>query len=70
MLLHTNKAELCFDSYNSEKVNIIKIIWNDAILTTKNMFKICDKIFRMDLSNFNTFHVNDMSYMFYNCSSL
>ena len=70
ILIDTNKNELCFDSYNSEEVNIIRIIWNETILTTKNMFKNCYKIFGIDLSNFDTSKVNDMSYMFYNCSSL
>ena len=70
ILIDTNKNELCFDSYNSEELNIIRIIWNETILTTKNMFKNCYKIFGIDLSNFDTSKVNDMSYMFYNCSSL
>ena len=62
--------EYYFESYNSNKINIIKIIFNDSILTTKNMFEKCDKIIEIDLTNFDTSKVNDMSRMFSDCSSL
>ena len=48
----------------------IKIIWNDTILTTKNMFENCDKIFEINLYNFDTSQIKDTSRMFNNCSSL
>ena len=34
------------------------------------MFSHCSSLTSLDLSNFNTNKVEDMSYMFYNCSSL
>ena len=50
--------------------NFVKIIWNDTITTTKNMFENCDKIIEIDLSNFDASNVNEMNRMFYGCSSL
>ena len=48
----------------------IKIKWNNTINNTESMFRSCDKIIKIDLSNFNTSLVSNMSRMFYNCSSL
>ena len=49
-------------------INFVKIIWNDTILSTRNMFENCTKIIEMDLSNFDTSNVSSMSKMFYGCS--
>ena len=56
----------------SENISLtfVKIVWNDTILTTRNMFENCYKIIEMDLSKFDASNVNDMSRMFYNCYSL
>ena len=34
------------------------------------MFNECNELISLDLSNFDTSKVNDMSYMFYNCYKL
>ena len=62
--------KLISNSDNTEDTSFIKIIWNNTILTMKNMFKNCDKILEIDLSNFDTSNINNTSNMFYNCSSL
>jgi surface protein len=36
----------------------------------KSMFDGCNKVTKLDLSNFNTSQVSDMSSMFQNCASL
>ena len=69
ILIDKDKNVLDFDSIYSEN-SIIKIIFNDAILTARNMFTNCSKILEIDLSNLDTSKVKDMSRMFYNCNSL
>ena len=34
------------------------------------MFQECNELIHLDLSNFNTLKVSDMSYLFYNCKKL
>ena len=65
-----DKNEFFFNSTNSENLNIIQIIWNDTIQTTENMFENCNTIIEIDLSNFDTSKVSNMSKMFSNCLSL
>jgi len=36
----------------------------------KSMFYFCSSLKELDISNFNTYNVYDMSYMFFKCSSL
>ena len=49
----------------------IKFVWNNEfIYTTKGMFCSCSEITEVDLINFDTSLVTDMSYMFEYCSSL
>ena len=55
---------------NNSEITTIKIIWNNEIKSLDNMFKDCDSIIEIDLSNFNTSQITNMSYMFYNCPSL
>ena len=57
-------------SNNSKCINIFKIIWNDTILTTKNMFENCNKIIEIDFSNFDTSKISNMNGMFYNCQEM
>ena len=51
-------------------INNIKLIWNNPIDSTVSMFKDCNKIIEIDLSNFNSSIVRTMENMFYFCSSL
>ena len=62
-------------SYRKMKINDenieIKLVWNsEFIYTTKGMFCSCSEITEVDLINFDTSLVTDMSYMFEYYSSL
>ena len=48
----------------------IKYIFTKDIETTFDMFYECEYLTNIDLSNFNTQNVTDMSYMFFGCHSL
>ena len=48
----------------------IEITFEDIGNSTKEMFKYCENIISLDLSNFNTANVNYMDFMFNGCSSL
>ena len=50
--------------------NNIKLYYNTAPTTLKNMFKDLSGITKIDLTNFDTSNVNDMSNLFYNCQDL
>ena len=54
---------------DSENITIL-IKWNNTIDNAESMFRDCDKIIEIDLSNFDTSQVTLMIKMFYNCSSL
>ena len=54
---------------NSENCTV-KIIWNNIIKNTDSMFKDCNEIIEIDLSNFYSSQISSMSCMFYNCASL
>ena len=55
---------------NENKINTIKLIWNNSLSSMSSMFYGCSSLISLNLSNFDTSNVNDMSYMFYNCFSL
>jgi len=56
--------------YLNETYNFVEIIWNRSITYSEMMFRGCEDINEIDLSNFNTSMVIDMKYIFYNCSNL
>ncbi len=45
-------------------------VFNKLLLSTKNMFSDCSSLISLNLSNYNTNNVKDMSGMFYYCFSL
>ena len=49
---------------------IFEIIFNNNINNMNGFFGECSNIINLDLSNFNTSNVNDMSYMFFECNKL
>ena len=49
---------------------IIKYSFYNYLSKTNNMFGGCSSLTNINLSNFNTQNVNDMSYMFFECNSL
>ena len=54
---------------NLENITV-KVVWNDTITNTSEMFQHCDNIIEIDLSNFNASQITRMDGMFYGCSSL
>ena len=55
---------------NKMKVHEIKIFWDKAIDTTRNMHYNNENITELDFSNFDTSEVTEMDSMFQGCSSL
>ena len=54
----------------NEKINEIKLIWNESLNNCEGLFENCLNITKIDFSDFDTSKVTDMSYMFSGCSSL
>ena len=48
----------------------IKYSFNNYLTKTNHMFRDCSSLTKIDLSNFNTKNVTNMSFMFLGCSSL
>ena len=49
----------------------LRINKNENLTNMSHMFKDCtDLLFLPNISELNTFHVTDMSYLFYNCKLL
>jgi len=56
--------------FNKEGIYIIEYSFKNNLTKTCYMFYKCYSLTNLDLSNFNTKKVIDMSYMFYDCNSL
>ena len=57
--------------YLNQTDNIVQLLWdNNSINSCYKMFEYCTDITEIDLSNFNTSNVRDMSLMFCECSLL
>ena len=71
LFLNENKIDFC-EKYQLPKEGkyIIKIIFHIPLININRIFRDCITLLSIDLSNFNTNNVNNMSNMFYNCSSL
>ena len=54
----------------TEEGSLITLQWENIIRTTIGMFYSCEDIIEIDMTNFDTSLVTDMSYMFFNCVSL
>ena len=69
--INNNKINYCFE-YNFKEIGKyqIKINWKKKLINTKNIFFDCCSLTSLNLSNFNTNNVTNMSNMFYGCSSL
>ena len=48
-------------NFNDSKIIKIEIKWNNDIVTTYNMLKDCYRIIKIDLSNFNTSQIYNMT---------
>ena len=62
----------CLNKYKSNEKGEIKakFIFNKLLTSTFCMFRDCSSLISIDLSSFNTTNVNDMFWMFHECSSL
>ena len=54
----------------NETDNLVELIWNKDITFCNYMFSDCNAITEINLSNFNTSLVKEMTSMFHNCRSL
>ena len=72
-LIKIDNKEIPFDYYYKFKKigkHTIQYIFNEKIITSKYMFNKCKNLTNIDLSNFDTKDITDMSYMFYGCENL
>ena len=66
-----NKIQYSSNSVElEEEENIVKLYYNTSPENLKNMFKGLQNINKIDLSNFDTSDVRDMSFMFSECLNL
>ena len=56
--------------FKEEGKYIIEYSFENDLAKTNHMFKECNLLTNLDLSNFNTKNINNMSYMFCGCNSL
>ena len=59
-----------FHKFKSKGKYIIKYLFKNKLTNTRLIFQGCQLLTNINLSNFNTNNVTDMSGMFYGCSSL
>ena len=62
--------KICSVYLSNKNNNTIKIKWKNNLKSCRFMFLSMSNIVEIDLSNFDTSSVTDMSYMFYYCFSL
>ena len=66
-----NKEEIKVNSIKEkDKIDKIKIIIDKEINSLEGLFKKCDEIEEINFIKFNRKDITNMSYMFYECSSL
>ena len=56
--------------FTNNTINTVKLVWNRNIKYTYRLFSGCSDIIEINLTNFDSSHVTDMSYMFEYCFSL
>ena len=71
LYLNDKKIEFCYEcKFIKEGKYKLKIIFKQLLKKTSFMFGGCSSLTSLNLSNFNTNNVNNMSGMFSKCSSL
>ena len=74
IFVNGNTEEYNFYNYkiaSGSGINTYKLVWNEELNDTSSMFyRYCTDIVEIDLSNFDSSQVTDMSLMFWICSSL
>ena len=68
----TNSEDNNYYEFNNlpNVINNITLTWNRPVSTTSNLFSYCTTIIEIDLSHFDTSHVNNMYQMFFRCIKL
>ena len=65
-----NQTTIMSEYYKSERINEVKLIWENYINSTSYLFYNCPDIIEIDFSNFDSSHLERTDYMFKGCSSL
>ena len=65
-----NQTNISFKYYFNTLDNTVRLIWKKNLDHTEYLFYGCDDIIELNLSQFKTSQVYDMSAMFEGCSSL
>ena len=65
--VYINNEKLKNNKFENEGKYSFKIIFNDIVTNMKSFFSNCLTITSLDFSNFNTFNITDMSFMFNEC---
>ena len=65
-----NKSEITNTYHLENDFNNITLIWDKAPNKSTSMFDSCNRLNEIDLSNFDTSEITDMSSMFFTCTSL
>ena len=69
-ILFNEKLIKSYYKFEKKGKHPIIYIFNKLLLSTEKMFRNCSSLTSLNLSNFNTNNVNNMSSMFSNCSLL
>ena len=71
IFINDKKIDFTYN-FDFKKVGIYKIkyVFKNLLNSTNFMFYNCKSLISLDLSNFNTQNVTNMSYMFFDCNSL
>ena len=56
--------------YKPQTITGMEYLNTSEVTNMSNMFRECNGLYELDLSNFNTAKATDMSYMFYECHNL
>ena len=75
ILINNNPSEIDEDKYvkiqeDANNINNITLTFNEPLNNINGMFSNLNNIIAIDFSDFNTAEIIDMSYLFFNCTSL
>ena len=68
--INETKQDKVNHSYNLNKGDVVKLVWNETIEVCGYMFRTCDSIIEINFTNFTTSNSRYMNYMFTGCKKL